>query len=188
VLILSSNNLTLLTKANSNDTLPQFHTLGLGSCNSRKFPNFLRNQNKLTWFELQHNNLTGLVPKWMYNASIEALLAIFIFDNSLIGFEQSTIVLPWSKLEVLLLERNMLQGSLPIPPPSTKIYQVKRNLIRGMSPLISNLSSLEELDLSNNNLKGKLHPCLENFSSPLVVLKLRSNNFYNTIPKTTLCP
>ncbi|XP_059449489.1 receptor-like protein 7 [Corylus avellana] len=27
-LILSSNNLTLLTKANSNDTLPQFHTLG----------------------------------------------------------------------------------------------------------------------------------------------------------------
>jgi hypothetical protein len=30
---LSSNNLTLLTKANSNDTLSKFENLELGSCN-----------------------------------------------------------------------------------------------------------------------------------------------------------
>jgi hypothetical protein len=182
--MLSSNNLTLLTKAKSNYTLPQFHTLALGSCNLQKFPDFLRNQNKLSWLELQQNNLQGLVPKWLYNISIETFRAIILVDNFLVGFEQSPLVLPWSKLEILALDSNRLQGSLPIPQPSIKIYRVQKNLVREMSLLVCNLSSLEVLDLSYNNLSGMLHPCLGNFSSLLSVLQLRSNNFHGTIPKT----
>jgi hypothetical protein len=53
VLWLTSTNFTLLTKTNSNDTLAQFHTLGLGYCNLQKFPDFIRNRNKLSWLELQ---------------------------------------------------------------------------------------------------------------------------------------
>jgi hypothetical protein len=53
-----------------------------------------------------------------------------------------------------------------------------------MSSLVCNLSSLEVLDLSYNNLSGMLHPCLGNFSSLLLVLRLRSNNFHGPIPKT----
>ncbi|XP_059449494.1 receptor like protein 27-like [Corylus avellana] len=182
---LSSNNLTLLTKANSNDTLQQFETLDLSSCNLRKFPDFLRNQNKLSFLHLSHNNLQGLIPKWFYNASIESLEFINLSENFLVGFEQSPIVLPWSKLSSLDLGNNSLQGSLPIPPPSTTIYRVQRNFIREMSSLlICNLSSLELLDLSYNNLSGMLPPCLGNFSSPLLVLQLRSNDFHGTIPKT----
>jgi hypothetical protein len=184
VLMLSSNNLTLLTKANSNYTLPHFHTLALGSCNLHKFPDFLRNQNKLSWLELQQNNLQGLVPKWFYNISIETFRAIILVDNFLIGFEQSPLVLPWSKLEILDLDSNRFQGSLPIPQPSIKIYQVQKNLVREMSSLVCNLSSLEVLNLSYNNLSGMLHPCLGNFSSLLLVLRLRSNNFHGPIPKT----
>jgi Leucine-rich repeat (LRR) protein len=166
VLYLSSNNLTLLTKANSNDTLSQFEILNLGSCNLRKFPNFLRNQNKLRFLNLSDNNLQGLVPKWFYNVSIKSLEYIKLSDNFLVGFEPSPMVLPWSKLSSLDLGNNTLQaGSLPIL-------------------LICNLSSLEVLDLSYNNLSGMLPPCLGNFSSPLSVLKLQNNNFHGTIPKT----
>ncbi|XP_059449498.1 receptor-like protein 19 [Corylus avellana] len=78
----------------------------------------------------------------------------------------------------------MLQGALSIPPASTKIYQVGWNKVSEISPLICNLSSLSELDLSHNNLRGILHPCLGNFSPFLSVLELRSNNFHGTIPKT----
>jgi Leucine-rich repeat (LRR) protein len=185
LLELSSNNLTLLTKANSNDTLPQFENLGLGSCNLRKFPDFLRNQNKLLVLDVSHNNLQGLIPKWFYSISLESLEFITLFDNFLVGFEQSPVVLPWSKLSSLDLRNNTLQESIPIPPPSTRVYQVQRNFIREMSPLlICNLSSLEVLDLSYNNLSGTLHPCLGNFSSTLSILQLRSNNFHGTIPKT----
>jgi len=180
---LSSNNLTLLTKANSNGTLAQFRILALGHCNLQNFPSFLRNQNKLSWLELADNNIQGLIPKWVYNTSLETLRVIIVYGNFLIGFEQSPIVLSWSKLEMLLLDNNLLQGSLPIPQPSIKIYYVRRNSIREMSPLICNLSSPLVLDFSYNNFNGKLHPCLGNFSS-LSVLLLQSNNFHGNIPKT----
>jgi Leucine-rich repeat (LRR) protein len=183
LLILSHNNLTLLTKANSNDTLAQFHTLALRSCNLRKFPDFLRNQNKLSWLDLAGNNLRGLIPKWLYNTSLETLRVLLVSENFLIGFEQSPIVLSWSKLEILELGNNCLQGSLPIPQPSIKIFRVQKNLIREMSPLICNLSSPLVFDFSYNHFNGKLHPCLGNFSS-LSVLLLQSNNFHGNIPKT----
>jgi Leucine-rich repeat (LRR) protein len=183
ILMLSSNNFTLLTKANSNDTLPQFESLGLGYCNLEKFPDFIRNQNKLIYLDLAGNNLQGLIPKWFYNTSVETLGDILLSDNFLTGFEQSQAVLPWSTISSLELQRNQLQGSLPIPQPSIRFYQVQMNWIREISPLICNLSSLYELDLSYNNLSGKLYPCLGN-SSSLYSLKLQRNNFHGTIPKT----
>jgi Leucine-rich repeat (LRR) protein len=183
VLHLSYNNLTLQTKAISNDTVPHFNTLGLSSCNLQKFPDFIRNQNKLSVLELEGNYLQGLIPKWLYNTSVETLVLLSLSDNFLTGFEQSQVVLPWSSLKMLELQRNQLQGSLPIPQPSIIFYLVQMNWIREISPLICNLSSLYELDLSYNNFSGKLYPCLGNFSS-LYTLQLRRNYFHGTIPKT----
>lgn len=127
VLMLSSNNLYVLTKTSSNDTLPQFHTLALGSCSLSKFPDFLKNQSNLIWLDLRGNNFQGLIPKWMYNVSVEALRALFLDGNFLTAFEQTPAVLPWRIVEYLTLGGNMLQGALPIPAPSTKRYGIEHN-------------------------------------------------------------
>ena len=127
VLMLSSNNLYVLTKTSSNDTLPQFHTLALGSCSLSKFPVFLKNQSNLIWLDLRGNNFQGLIPKWMYNVSVEALRALFLDGNFLTAFEQIPAVLPWRIVEYLTLGGNMLQGALPIPAPSTKRYGIEHN-------------------------------------------------------------
>ena len=185
VLMLSSNNLYVLTKTSSNDTLPQFHSLALGSCSLSKFPVFLKNQSNLIWLDLRGNNFQGLIPKWMYNVSVEALRALFLDGNFLTAFEQTPAVLPWRIVEYLTLGGNMLQGALPIPAPSTKRYGIEHNSLKGeISPLICNVSSLEELLLFDNNLSGTLPRCLGNFSSSLSVFDLGGNNFYGPIPKT----
>ncbi|KAB1208710.1 Receptor-like protein 12 [Morella rubra] len=170
--------------ATANDTLPQFETLGLGSCNLRMFPDFLRSQHKLQWLDLSGNGFQGLIPKWMYNASTDTLKVLMLSGNYLTGFEQSPAILPWSNLNVLLLSGNMLQGSLPILPPSIQSLEVSDNAFtEKFPPWVCNMTSLVELDLSNNRLSGTLHPCLGNFSRSLKVLSLQSNNFHGIIPK-----
>ncbi|KAF5459226.1 hypothetical protein F2P56_023198 [Juglans regia] len=234
VLYLSRNSfddLSCLTKASSNHTFPHLQYLGLFSLNLTKFPNFLQNQNKLVQLDLSKNNIQGIIPKWMFNASKENLQDLYLSNNFLtgfedsrdvlpwpnlrtldlqnnrlqgslsisqippsieylylsnnllIGFENSRDVLPWPNLQRLDLQNNWLQGSLPIPPPYVQYYRVKKNAFTGeISPLFCNRSSLYVLDLSYNNLSGKLHPCLCNLSQSLIALELRSNNISGTIP------
>ncbi|KAJ6865450.1 receptor-like protein 7 [Populus alba x Populus x berolinensis] len=154
-LLLSYNNLSLLTSHNATFPLPKLQLLSLEGCNLGELPSFLRDQNQL-----------------------EA-------GNLLTGFEQSFDVLPWNNLLSLSLNSNRFQGSLPIPPPAIYEFKVSDNKLNGEIPeVICNLTSLSVLDLSNNNLSGKLPPCLGNKSSTVSVLNLRNNSFSGDIPET----
>ncbi|XP_021602825.1 receptor like protein 27 [Manihot esculenta] len=102
--------------------------------------------------------------------------------NLLTGFEQNPVIFQWAQIRTLDLRSNQLQGSLPLPPPSTISYLISHNQLTGeLSPLIFNLYSLEILDVSFNNLTRQLPHCLSNFSS-LSVLDLKRNNFHGIIP------
>ncbi|KAG2720802.1 hypothetical protein I3760_02G051300 [Carya illinoinensis] len=105
----------------------------------RNLLQFLRNQDQLEALDLSGNKIHGQVPKWMGNVSIETLWALDLERNFLTGFNQLPVVLPYVNLNYLGLGSNMLQGSLPIPPPS-----------------IAYFSKLHIIDLSNNDLTGKL--------------------------------
>ncbi|XP_062081158.1 receptor-like protein 9DC3 [Humulus lupulus] len=97
-------------------------------------------------------------------------------------------------LEILIyldLSNNQIEGSvpkwlwnvghLPIPPPKTMLFSISNNTLDGeISHLICNLSLLEVLDLSNNNLSGNIPPCLGN--SSLSVLDLHKNKLHGIIP------
>ena len=118
------------------------------------------------------------------NSSKKTVLSLYLSDNFLTGFSQLPVILPWTNLRFLDLRNNKLQGSLPIPSPSIITYSVSNNTLTGEIPkMICNLSSLDALDLSYNNLSGMLPDCLGNLSFSLSILNLRRNNFHGSIPQ-----
>ncbi|KAJ6750420.1 hypothetical protein OIU85_000999 [Salix viminalis] len=182
---LSGNNLSLLDSQNATFPQPKLQLLTLAGCNLGAFPSLLRDQNHLEILELEQNKLEGHIPKWFMNMSTITLESLSLADNFLTGFEQSFEVLPWNKLLSLNLHSNKLHGSLPTPPPAILEYKVSNNKFTGEIPKVfCNLASLSVLELSNNNLSGKLPPCLGNKSSTISVLSLGDNSFSGDIPET----
>ncbi|KAH9750425.1 Receptor-like protein 7 [Citrus sinensis] len=181
-LVLSSNRLSLLTKATSNTTSQKFRYVGLRSCNLTEFPNFLKNQHHLVILNLSANRIHGKIPKWLLDPSMQYLNALNLSHNLLTRFDQHPVVLPGNTFD---FSSNNLQGPLPVPPPETILYLVSNNSLTGEIPSwICNLNTVKNLVLSHNNLSGVLPQCLGNFSDELSVLDLQGNNFFGTIPDT----
>ncbi|CAL2249163.1 unnamed protein product [Prunus armeniaca] len=183
---LSNNMLSVEIRNDLSATLPKLQTLALGFCNLTEFPNFLKNQSELTRLDLSGNYIHGPIPQWFWNATRETLSKLSLDYNFLTGFDQNQGILPWPNLTILSLQSNMLQGPLPIPPQSIKLYDVHNNEYTGeISPLFCNFNNLQILELSNNNLSGMLPQCLGN-SSVLEILALQNNLFNGYIPP--ICP
>lgn len=186
VLNLSLNSLTILIETAVNSYPQKFCVLGLGSCNLDKFPNFLQNQDTLSWLDLSSNKISGQIPRWLLNISIDSLESLILSHNNLTGFDQYPVLVPWNYLVTLDLRSNELQGSLPVPPVSTSSYLVSNNKLTGeIPPSICNLNRLKILDLSYNDLSGVLPQCLGNLSYQLSLLKLQNNQFQGSIPSFT---
>ncbi|KAK8712697.1 hypothetical protein V6N13_147927 [Hibiscus sabdariffa] len=167
----------------SNATGAQLVDIGLRYCHLREFPYFLRNQRRLQLLDLSSNNIEGQIPQWMSKVSVETLLFLDLSNNSLTGFDEFPVLLPWSNLQYLKLDSNILRGSLPVPPLSTNFYSISNNSFSGVIPRqLCNVSSLSVLDLSENNLSGEIPMCLSNFSKNLLVLNVRSNDLHGSIP------
>ncbi|XP_061999171.1 receptor-like protein 6 [Rosa rugosa] len=186
---LSNNNLELLAESrflnNATTVLPKFEYLGLGECNIREFPDFLRSQDVLSYLDLSGNKLQGQVPKWMRNISTQTLFYINISHNLLSGFEKSPAVLPWLYLGYLDLSFNMFRELLLLPLTSFRYYNIANNKLTGrVSPMICNMTSLGYLDLSNNKLIGNLPQCGGNFGAGLEYLKLGNNSFHGNLPQS----
>ncbi|KAG5253450.1 receptor protein [Salix suchowensis] len=182
---LSGINFSLLNSQNATFPQPKLKLLILNGCNLGAFPSLLRDQNHLELLELEQNKLEGHIPKWFMNMSTITLEHLSLAGNFLTGFEQSCEVLPWNKLRSLNLHSNKLHGSLPTPPPVIFDYRVSNNQFTGEIPkAFCNLASLSVLELSNNNLSGKLPPCLGNKRSAISVLNLGDNSFSGDIPET----
>ncbi|KAI9177013.1 hypothetical protein LWI28_009850 [Acer negundo] len=183
---LSSNRLSLLTNPTVNTSSHKFHLLSLVSCNLHSFPNFLRNQDQLHELDLSSNYISGEIPGWFFNLSLPSLRCLNLSHNLFTGYDQHFAVLPWTSLIYLDLSFNQLQGSLPIPSTSiAQVYVVSNNKLSGkIQSWICKLNFLYALDLSNNNLSGKLPQCLGNSSRSLLMLNLQNNKFHGSIPQT----
>ncbi|KAK3423789.1 hypothetical protein EUGRSUZ_H00985 [Eucalyptus grandis] len=144
---------------------------------------------RLSYINLQENSLQGplLIPspstRYFYASNngfteipssicqLSSLLELELFNNNL-----SRMLPPCfgniTNLELLDLGSNKLQGPLSILSPSTRYFYAIS---------ICQLSSLLELDLSNNNLLGTVPPCFGNITN-LEVLDLSSNKLQGPLP------
>ncbi|KAF2306445.1 hypothetical protein GH714_018161 [Hevea brasiliensis] len=180
---LSYNNLTV----DANVTLssfPQMTTIKLASCNLRVFPD-LRNLSNLVSLDLSDNQINGEVPRWIGEVGSSALLSLNLSQNLLVSLPEP-LSLP-TGLAILDLHNNVLQGNVPLLPPSV-VY----------------------VDCSNNNFTSSIPPDIEHiqFASPCSteeqlswqdwmskqpwslaktqIVDLASNNFGDILPNRAL--
>ncbi|XP_031286461.1 receptor-like protein 6 [Pistacia vera] len=186
ILDLSQNSLSLSTAFKANSSFPKLYRLGLSFCNIREFPYILRGQNQLNSLELSANKIRGEIPAWLWELGMGNLTFLNLSHNSLKGVGQFPGVgqLPWN-LQYLDLHSNFIEGSLPIPPFGMTLFLMSNNKLSGEIPRsICDIGTIEVLDLSYNNLSGKIPECLGNFSINLHVLDLRKNILHGKIPGT----
>ncbi|KAB2615977.1 receptor-like protein 2 [Pyrus ussuriensis x Pyrus communis] len=133
---------------------------------------------ELQIFRAGHNNLSGLLPEDIYNATKLEEIAVPL--NSLYGGISERIV-NLNNLVILDLSFNQLSGVLPLrlgKLSRLKIIKLDFNDLQGSLPQsLMNCSSLVELRLAKNNLEGDITKL--NFSKlvQLTKLDLYRNNF-----------
>ncbi|KAI6706830.1 hypothetical protein NL676_009792 [Syzygium grande] len=141
-------------------------------------PSSFENLKQLTYLDLSGNDLRGDIPGTLWN--LKNLEGLYLGSFNLNGVLDTN--LPLSNLRYLDVSSNLLETTLPIPPPSVMLYNISNNFLYGEVPTsICELSSLAVLDLSNNALNGTLPPCLASIG-PLILLNLARNKFDGMIP------
>ncbi|XP_058111823.1 receptor-like protein 7 [Magnolia sinica] len=187
LLDLSDNNL-FIKDSNDNSTIfsfSQIRYLSMRSCNVSKFPNFLRNQEQMVHLDLSNNRINGGIPKWIWNVGNKTLYYLNLSHNALQGIEPPFLHVSFTDQAVLDLSSNMLEGSLPSVPPSSSFFSFSNNRLSGEIPMsICDMTSLEVLNLSKNQLTGWIPQCLSEITDSLNVLNLRGNAFSGTLLQT----
>ncbi|CAH8254844.1 unnamed protein product, partial [Arabidopsis lyrata] len=171
------------TNITSNSDFPSsLEYLSLRGCNITDFPDFIRKGRNLQILDLSNNKIKGQVPNWLWR--MPKLNSVDLSNNSLSGFHGSVNASHKSQLTSLDLSSNNFQGPLFIPSKSLKYFSGSKNNFTGEIPRsICGLSSLEILDLSNNNLHGSIPWCFETLMISLSDLDLRNNSLSGILPE-----
>ncbi|CAL9016957.1 unnamed protein product [Prunus brigantina] len=144
---------------------------GLGGCSELKV------------FRAGHNNISGLLPEDIYNATKLEEVAIPL--NSLRGSISDKII-NLTNLAILDFYINQLSGGLPFnlgKLSKLKFVNLDFNYLEGaLPPSLMNCANLVELHLGFNNLEGDISMLNFSILSQLTKLDLRGNHFTGTLP------
>ncbi|KAJ9703007.1 hypothetical protein PVL29_004669 [Vitis rotundifolia] len=117
-------------------------------------------------------NLGPSFPTWL--RSQKEVLFLDLSNASILGSIPKWFWNNSFNLQYLSLSHNPLQGQLP--------NSLKKNLVIVLPPSFQNLSRLELLDLSHNQLSCKVSSWIGTAFINLVILNLRSNVFFGRLP------
>ncbi|XP_058214631.1 receptor-like protein 19 [Rhododendron vialii] len=206
VLELSYNSLSVNASISESSlsSFPQLIDLALASCKLQEIPP-LMNQSSLLGLDLSDNQISGVIPNWVWNISNGYLN---LSSNLLVGFQQGFVIRTVGYLD---LHSNQLRGEIPIPTevgmyvdysrnnfsssipaeignrlPNAWFFSLSYNMLSGpIPPTLCNGSHLEILNLSNNRLSGTIPQCLiDTGTATLSVLNLQNNNLTGNITGT----
>ncbi|TYH56955.1 hypothetical protein ES332_D08G056500v1 [Gossypium tomentosum] len=134
----------------------------------------------LSDMDLSNNNLSGELPRWIWNMS--SLNALLVSNNQLKGLIPKELC--HNSLQILDLSKNNFFGPIPscFNVHSIKHLHLSKNRFSGtLTNAFFNSSSLVTLDLSENQLTGEIPYWIGNLST-LSVLLLKANYFIGEIP------
>ncbi|PHT32491.1 hypothetical protein CQW23_28828 [Capsicum baccatum] len=179
VLDLSYNRIALTNENKVNFTWLESHDMLLLAACVVKELEFLRSAKQLGELDLSNNKLQGRILDWAWSNWMFSLPGLNLSHNMLTSVDS----IPLQYVDTIDLRSNLLQGSLPIPPNSTRYFFIlENNLSEEIPSSICNLTSLEMLDLGRNNLHGEIPRCLVNITA-LGVLDIRHNNLSGNLPR-----
>ncbi|XP_073364724.1 leucine-rich repeat receptor protein kinase MSP1-like [Aegilops tauschii subsp. strangulata] len=151
-----------------------------------QIPAAIKKCSMLMVLNLQGNLLNGTIPSEL--GELTNLTSINLSSNGLVG-----PMLPWSaplvQLQGLILSNNHLNGTIPVEIgqvlPKISMLDLSGNVLTGSLPqsLLCN-KYLNRLDVSNNNLSGKILffcPMDGESSSSLLFFNSSSNHFSGTL-------
>ncbi|KAM5569840.1 hypothetical protein ABKV19_017051 [Rosa sericea] len=167
----------------SHDWIPVFNLtyLYISDCKlmDTAFPLWLRSQKFLNVVSLERVGISDTIPDWFWRFS-PFLEDVRLSHNQLRGNLPKS---PSSPLQNVYLSNNSLVGSLPLWPYVTHL-SLASNRFSGPIPLNigHEMSELQVLRLSRNNLTGSFPPSLSKIKS-LEILDLSRNYFSGNIPR-----
>ncbi|PIN00207.1 Leucine-rich repeat protein [Handroanthus impetiginosus] len=182
----------LLSNTNFSGSLPDsisnltmLSALDLSNCGFfGLIPPTIGNLTELTDLDISDNNFTGSIPLFSLSKKLKYIDAS---NNSLTGLLSSMHFEGLSNLKVIDLGYNFLNGNIPsslFALPSLRWLYLRNNEFHGQVQELSNLSSssssLQELDISSNNLEGPV-PKFFSELDQLTELSLSSNKFNGTV-------
>nr|VVW55099.1 unnamed protein product [Nymphaea colorata] len=133
--------------------------VNLSSCNIDSFPTFLQKLGLLHILDLSNNRVRGKVPSWLWRSF--SLTVLLLNHNKIDGFEA--------------VNGSSLQDS------RIAYFSALNNLIVGEIPtFICNLTMLQALVISNNDLTSTIPECLGSLG--LKVLDLAENHLQGQVP------
>ncbi|KAH6832245.1 hypothetical protein C2S53_005594 [Perilla frutescens var. hirtella] len=182
-LVLGSNRLTVKIRSSIGNMTSLIWLFLFDNMLEGGIPSSLANCKQLVFIWLAQNNLTGIIPQEVIG--IRSILSFNVSYNSLTGPLPENIG-NLSNLVEIDLSYNKFSGQISDNLGhclAMNIIWLQGNLFKGRIPDLANLNSLNYLDLSINNLSGKIPGFLISLSSSSS-LNLSFNNLEGEVPST----